>query len=63
MAQSKTIVEEAKEEIKKETNVTENENKEKEENENIDHAALNISDIDKDKKAAEEHKYDDIHTN
>lgn len=63
MAQSKTIVEEAKEEIKKETNVTENENKEKDENENIDHAALNISDIDKDKKAAEEHKYDDIHTN
>ena len=63
MAQSKTIVEEAKEEIKKETNITENENKEKEENENIDHAALNISDIDKDKKAAEEHKYDDIHTN
>ena len=63
MAQSKTIVLEAKEEIKKETNVTENENKEKEENENIDHAALNISDIDKDKKAAEEHKYDDIHTN
>ena len=63
IAQSQTIVEEAKEqtneEVKEEAKAENNENKE----ENIDHAALNISDIDKDKKAAEEHKYEDIHTN
>ena len=56
VAEAENVVKEASEEVKE--NI-EKENKE----EKVDHAALNISDIDKDKKAAVEHEYDDIHTN
>ncbi len=65
VAQSDEVVKETNEAVKTEeqpSNETPKVGENKPE-ENVDHAALNISDIDKDKKAAEEHKYEDIHTN